>query len=389
MKLNARQVDTAKPKDKDYKLPDGNGLFLLVKSTGAKYWRYRYTFAGREKMLAIGVYPAVSLSAARDKRDDARRLVAEGKDPVAAKNRGAATRAITFKDIAHEWHEFKKPSWSDVYAEDILEAFNKDIFPAVGGLSVADIEPVQMLAALRVIEGRGATEKAAKTRRWCGEVFGYAVATGRAKYNPVSELRKAMKGHKGVSFPFLEAEELPEFLSAVDGYLGSPLPKLGVKIMMLAGLRTRELRYSKWEWVDFDNALWEIPAEFMKKGRPHLVPLSRQLISLLKELYALTGRFENMFPGRVNPNKVMSESTINRMIHLIGYKDRVVGHGFRHTFSTILNDQGFNSDWVELQIAHVDKNKVRGVYNHALYLEGRREMVQWYSDYVDQLRGVK
>lgn len=339
-------------------------------------------------MLAIGVYPAVSLSVARDKRDEARRSVAAGEDPVIVKNRGAATKATTFKEIANEWHEFKKPSWSAVYAEDILEAFEKDIYPAVGRLPVSEIEPVQMLTALRVIENRGATEKASKTRRWCGEVFGYAVATGRAKYNPVSELRKAMKGHKGVSFPFLEAEEIPEFLSAVDGYLGSPLPKLGIKIMMLAGMRTRELRYSRWDWVDFDNALWEIPAEFMKMGRPHLIPLSKQLIALLKELYALTGRFVNMFPGRVNPKGVMCENTINKMIHAIGYKGRVVGHGFRHTFSTILNDQGFNPDWVEIQIAHVDKNKIRGVYNHALYLEGRREMVQWYSDYVDQLKGV-
>lgn len=387
MKLNARQVDTAKPKDKDYKMPDGNGLFLLVKTSGAKYWRFRYTFAGREKMLAIGVYPAVSLSVARDKRDEARRSVAAGEDPVIVKNRGAATKATTFKEIANEWHEFKKPGWSAVYAEDILEAFEKDIYPAVGRLPVSEIEPVQMLTALRVIENRGATEKASKTRRWCGEVFGYAVATGRAKYNPVSELRKAMKGHKGVSFPFLEAEELPEFLSAVDSYLGSPLPKLGIKIMMLAGMRTRELRYSRWDWVDFDNALWEIPAEFMKMGRPHLIPLSKQLITLLKELYVLTGRFENMFPGRVNPTRVMCENTINKMIHAIGYKGRVVGHGFRHTFSTILNNQGFNPDWVEIQIAHVDKNKIRGVYNHALYLEGRREMVQWYSDYVDQLKG--
>ncbi|WP_336983804.1 tyrosine-type recombinase/integrase [Cedecea sp. HN178] len=388
MKLNARQVETAKPAEKDYKLPDGNGLILLVKTSGAKYWRYRYTFAGKEKMLALGVYPAVSLAAAREKRDEARRNVAAGTDPVKVKSHVAAVAAktITFKEIATEWHEFKKPRWSHGYASDILEAFNKDIFPAVGRLPVAEIEPVQMLTALRKIENRGATEKAAKTRRWCGEVFSYAVATGRAKYNPVSELNSAMTGHKGESFPFLTAEELPDFLAAVESYKGSSLPRLGLQIMMLAGLRTYELRHSKWDWVDFDNRLWEIPAEFMKMDRPHLVPLSNQLVLLLKELHGLTGRYVNMFPGRNDPSKVMSENTINRMIHVLGYKGRVVGHGFRHTFSTILNDKGFNSDWVEIQIAHVDKNNIRGVYNHALYLEGRREMMQWYADYIDQLR---
>ncbi|VEI61617.1 tyrosine-type recombinase/integrase [Serratia rubidaea] len=389
MKLNARQVETAKPKEKDYKLPDGNGLFLLVKTSGAKYWRYRYTFAGREKMLAIGVFPAVSLAAAREKRDEARRNVAAGVDPVKAKNysnEANAAKAITFREMAMEWHEFKTPRWSPGYASDILEAFNKDIFPAVGGLPVAEIEPIQMLKPLRKIENRGATEKAAKTRRWCGEVFRYAVATGRAKYNPVGELNSAMEGHEGGPHPFLTAEELPEFLAAVDKYPGSPLPRLGVQIMMLAGLRTYELRHSKWEWVDFDNALWEIPAEFMKMDRPHLVPLSSQLVALLKELHKLTGRFANMFPGRNDPSKVMSGNTINKMIHVLGYQGRVVGHGFRHTFSTILNDHGFNSDWVEMQIAHADENKIRGVYNHALYLEGRREMVQWYADYIDQLR---
>lgn len=389
MKLNARQVDTAKPRDKDYKLPDGNGLFLLVKTSGSKYWRYRYTFAGKEKMLAVGVYPTVSLAAARQKRDEARQNVAAGVDPVKAKNYGAsalAAKTITFKEISLEWHEFKKPRWSPGYASDILESFAKDIFPAVGGLPVAEIEPVQMLTALRKIEGRGATEKAAKTRRWCGEVFRYAVATGRAKYNPVGELNSAMQGHESESFPFLKAEELPAFLAAVDRYLGSPLPKLGIQIMMLAGLRTYELRHSEWGWVNFDERVWEIPAEVMKMDRPHLVPLSDQLVGLLKELFQLTGRFVHLFPGRNDPSTVMSGNTINQMIHKLGYKGKVVGHGFRHTFSTILNDQGFNADWVEIQIAHVDKNRMRGVYNHALYLEGRREMMQWYADYIDKLR---
>ncbi|MBG6242260.1 MAG: DUF4102 domain-containing protein [Candidatus Symbiopectobacterium sp. Dall1.0] len=390
MKLNARQVDTAKPGDKDYKLSDGNGLFLLVKTSGAKYWRYRYTFAGKEKMLAVGVYPAVTLAAARQKRDEARQNVAAGVDPVKAKNYGAsaaAAKTITFKEIALEWHEFKKPRWSPGYASDVLESFGKDIFPAVGHLPVAEIEPIMMLSALRKIEARGATEKAAKTRRWCGEVFRYAVATGRAKYNPVGELKSAMIVHTSARHPFLRAEELPDLLAAVEGYAGSTLSKLGLQILMLSGLRTQELRYSQWSWIDLDGEkLWSIPAEVMKMGRPHTVPLSSQLVALLRELKVLSGRYANMFPGRNDPSKVMSENTINQMIAAIGYKGRVVGHGFRHTMSTILNDQGYNPDWIELQLAHVDKNAIRGTYNHAQYLEGRREMMQWYADYIDQLR---
>ncbi|MGG2141734.1 tyrosine-type recombinase/integrase [Symbiopectobacterium sp. RP] len=390
MKLNARQIETAKPGDKDYKLPDGDGLFLLIKTSGAKYWRYRYIFAGKEKMLAIGVYPAVSLAAARRKRDEARQNVAAGIDPVKVKNYGAsaaAAKTITFKEIAIEWHEFKKNRWSPRYAADILEAFGKDIFPALGNLAVAEIEPVMMLAALRKVEAHGATEKAAKTRCWCGEVFRYAVATGRAKFNPAGELKSAMVKHKSTRHPFLRVDQLPDFLMAVDGYTGSIITRLGLQILMLSGLRTQELRYSQWDWVDLDGEkLWSIPAEVMKMSRPHIVPLSSQLIALLRELKTLSGRYRNMFPGRNDPSKVMSNNTINRMIATIGYKGRVVGHGFRHTMSTVLNDQGFNPDWIELQLAHVDKNVIRGTYNQALYLDGRREMMQWYADYIDHLR---
>lgn len=293
---------------------------------------------------------------------------------------------VTFKDISQEWHEFKKTRWSDGYQKDILEAFRKDVYPVVGNMHIAEIEPITMLEALRRIENRGATEKAGKTRRWCGEVFRYAIATGRAKYNPVVELKSAMMGHVYRRYPFLNAGELPDFLIAVDGYTGSRLAQLGLKILMLSWLRTVELRTSKWSYVDFNASVLSIPADVMKMGRPHLVPLSMQLSKLLRELHTLSGRFDNMFPGRNDPSHVMSENTINQMITTIGYKGRVVGHGFRHTMSTNLNDQGYPADWIELQLAHVDKNLIRGTYNHALYLEGRKEMLQWYADYIDELR---
>ncbi|WP_429176500.1 tyrosine-type recombinase/integrase [Kosakonia sp. 1610] len=390
MKLSARQVDTAKPYDKDYKLPDGNGLFLLVKTNGAKYWRWRYTFAGKERLLALGVYPSITLANARDRRDEAKKLLAQGVDPVRAKAANALllrTQEVTFEDIALEWYDFKKTGWGDSYTRDVMRGLENNIFPWIGKYRIDSIEPVQVLDLIRAIERRGATSLSGKVRRWCSEIFSYAVATGRAKYNPVSELHIALRPHFAKIRPHLTANELPAFLTALDGYeRHGGLSHLGLKILILSGLRTHELRHSRWAWVDFDQGLWEIPAEFMKMRRPHIVPLSRQLVELLRELHQLTGRYENMFPKRGDPTGVMDKMVIGLLIYRLGYKGRVVGHGFRHTLSTILNGQGFNPDWIELQLAHRDGNKIRGIYNHALYLDGRREMMQWYADHIDHLR---
>lgn len=385
MKLSARQVETAKPEIKDYKLPDGAGLFLLVKTNGAKYWRYRYQFAGREKMYAIGVYPDVSLADARAKRDEARLKLKEGIDPVKARQvKIVSGRENTFRRLSVEWHEFKKSRWSEGYAADILEAFNKDIYPLIGDLPVDSIEPIYALKALSAIEQRGATEKASKVRRWTSEVFKYAIATGRAKYNPVAELRSAMRGHVSSRYPFLLLHEIPDFLSALENYAGNPVTVIATKMLMLSGLRTVELRKGEWSEVDFDNKTWTIPKERMKKRKAHIVPLSDQLVALLHELQRYSGRYTCMFPGRSDPMKPMSEGTVNGLIKRVGFEGRVVGHGFRHTMSTILNEKGFSSDWIELQLAHVDKNIIRGTYNHALYLDGRREMLQWYADEIDR-----
>lgn len=385
MKLSARQVETAKPEIKDYKLPDGAGLFLLVKTNGAKYWRYRYQFAGREKMYAIGVYPDVSLADARTKRDEARLKLKEGIDPVKARQvKIVSGRENTFRRLSVEWHAFKKSRWSEGYAADILEAFNKDIYPLIGDLPVDSIEPIYALKALSAIEQRGATEKASKVRRWTSEVFKYAIATGRAKYNPVAELRSAMRGHVSSRYPFLLLHEIPDFLSALENYAGNPVTVIATKMLMLSGLRTVELRKGEWSEVDFDNKTWTIPKERMKKRKAHIVPLSDQLVALLHELQRYSGRYTCMFPGRSDPMKPMSEGTVNGLIKRVGFEGRVVGHGFRHTMSTILNEKGFSSDWIELQLAHVDKNIIRGTYNHALYLEGRREMLQWYADEIDR-----
>ncbi|EKF6106517.1 integrase arm-type DNA-binding domain-containing protein, partial [Escherichia coli] len=239
MKLNARQIDTAKPKEKAYKLADGGGLYLLVKPNGGKYWRLKYRVAGKEKLLALGVYPEVTLADARAKREDAKRGIAGGIDPMEAKREEKIARETqlnnTFKDIALEWHSSKLKKWSAGYASDILEAFNKDVFPYIGKKTIAEIKPLELLNVLRRIEGRGATEKAKKVRQRCGEVFRYAIVTGRAEYNPAPDLTSAMQGHESNHYPFLTAKELPDFFKALSSYSGSALVVMAARLLIITG----------------------------------------------------------------------------------------------------------------------------------------------------------
>ncbi|ELM5370445.1 tyrosine-type recombinase/integrase, partial [Escherichia coli] len=376
MKLNARQVDAAKPREKAYKLADGAGLYLEVVPSGSRYWRMKYRFNGKEKRMAFGVYPAVSLAQARALRDDAKKKLAEGIDPSLAKKEEKLVRDVqlnnTFQAVALEWHGTKVSRWSEGYASDIIEAFNKDIFPYIGQQPVNEIKPLVLLNVLRRIESRGATEKAKKVRQRCSEVFRYAIVTGRAEYNPAADLTSAMSGHESKHYPFLTVEELPDFFKALAGYTGSPLVVLAARLLILTGVRTGELRGAFWSEFDLEKAVWEIPAERMKMKRPHLVPLSSQALEIVQQLKVMSGQYPLVFPGRNDPRKTMSEASINQVFKRIGYTGRVTGHGFRHTMSTILHEEGFNTAWIETQLAHVDKNAIRGTYNHALYLEGRR-----------------
>lgn len=387
MKLNARQVDAAKPKEKAYKLADGAGLYLEVVPSGSRYWRMKYRFNGKEKRMAFGVYPAVSLAQARALRDEAKKKLAEGIDPSFAKKEEKLVRDVrlhnTFQAVALEWHGTKVSRWSEGYASDIIEAFNKDIFPYIGQQPVNEIKPLVLLNVLRRMESRGATEKAKKVRQRCSEVFRYAIVTGRAEYNPAADLTSAMSGHESKHYPFLTVEELPDFFKALSGYTGSPLIVLAARLLILTGVRTGELRGAFWSEFDLEKAVWEIPAERMKMKHPHLVLLSTQALEIVQQLKVMSGQYPLVFPGRNDPRKTMSEASINQVFKRIGYTGKVTGHGFRHTMSTILHEEGFNAAWIETQLAHVDKNAIRGTYNHALYLEGRKEMMQWYGDYVD------
>lgn len=378
------QIRRAKPEAKAYTLGDGQGLSLLIEPNGSKSWRFRYRYAGKPKMISLGVYPTITLANARSRRDEARKLVAEGKNPSEVRKEQKLALQTepenAFEKIAREWHQLKSVKWSAGYASDIMEALKNDIFPYVGARPVGEIKPLELLNVLRKIEKRGALEKMRKVRQRCAEVFRYAIATGRAEFNPAADLSSALEVHQSNHFPFLKADEIPNFLRALNSYTGSQLVLIATKLLMITGVRTIELRAALWSEFDLDNAIWEIPAERMKMRRSHLVPLSVQALNLLHELKSMTGNYCYVFPGRNDPNKPMSEASINQVIKRIGYGGRLTGHGFRHTMSTILHEQGFNSAWIEMQLAHVDKNSIRGAYNHAQYLEQRREMMQIYSN---------
>ena len=389
MKLNARQVDNAKGKDKPYKLADGFGLYLLVNPNGSKYWRLKYRSAGKEKLLAVGVYPDVKLADARKKRDDAKKILAAGGDPGTAKQDEKREKELavvnSFKSVALEWHSYKSAKWSEDYAASMLSCLEMDVFPYIGRLDITTLQPTDMLDMLRHMEARKVLHKLKKVRQACKQIYTFAIITGKARHNPVSDLSGALQTPKLNHFLHLTADQIPAFLSALNHYTGSLLTRNGTKLLMLTGLRTIELRTSEWADIDIEKGIWQIPAERMKMRRPHIVPLSHQVKTLLEEVYQLTGRGKYVFPGRNDAGKPMSEASINQVIKRIGYDGKATGHGFRHTLSTILHEQGYNSAWIEVQLAHVDKNSIRGIYNHAQYLDGRREMLQWYADYMDSL----
>ncbi|ATF55366.1 tyrosine-type recombinase/integrase [Morganella morganii] len=391
MTLTARQVETAKPKEKSYKLFDGGGLYLEVTAKGSRYWRMKYRFGGKEKRLAFGVFPTVTLAEAREMRNQAKKVLAAGGDPGEVKKEEKAIQKLstgnTFEAIAREWHKSKADRWSLRYRDEIIDTFEKDIFPYIGKRPIAEIKPLELLETLRRMEKRGALEKMRKVRQRCGEVYRYAIITGRAEYNPAPDLATALTPPKKQHFPFLTAEELPYFLKDLASYTGSVITKTATKIILLTAVRTQELRFARWQDIDLEKGIWEIPAEVMKMKRPHVVPLSKQVIELFNSLKPLSGHYELVFIGRNDHRKPISKESVNQVIELLGYKGRLTGHGFRHTMSTILHEKGYNSAWIETQLAHIDKNAIRGTYNHAQYLDGRREMMQWYADYMDELEG--
>ncbi|OSP28285.1 tyrosine-type recombinase/integrase [Escherichia coli] len=389
MPLTVRQIESAKPADKDYKLSDGQGLYLLIKKSGARYWNLKYRFAGKEKKLVIGVYPGISLALARQKRDEARKLIAEGKDPSyekqASKHALRESIACTFCTLAEELFTHMACRWTAGYLADQRARFENHINPMLGKRPVADIRPLEILNALRVIEKNGKLEALRKTRQLCSQIFDYAIATGRATINPASTLSSVVLHPEKQQRRMLSEEQLGAFMYQMK--VSGNFMSLVTQILVLTAVRTGELRLATWDEIDFTNALWVIPKERMKMRRPHVVPLSHQTQMLLKEIKIITAprNSELVIPGVYRDNQPRGRGCINEFLQQVGWHTFTTAHGFRHTFSTILHDHDFSSAWIELQLAHVDKNIMRGTYNHAQYLDGRREMMQWYADYIDSL----
>lgn len=387
--LTVKKIESTKPTDKPFKLSDSGGLYLYIAPSGGRSWRYDYSFNGKRKTITIGKYPFISLAEAREERDRAKNILAHGKDPILERKNTVLLadieKANTFKSIAEEWYQSKKASWSVSYAKDVNTVLDRDIIPYIGNDPIGEIKPIAMLTVLKAIESRGAYEVARKARIRCSEIFKYAIVTGRAELNPVSDLSIAMISPQSKNYPFLAVEsDMRDFMKALRSYSGNMLTRYATELLIYTVPRTIELITMEWSNVDFEERLVTISADVVKKDRIHLLPLSRQAIDILKYLKPITGNGKYVFPNRTNKNRPMSNGAILRVIARLGFVNRASGHGFRHQFSTVLNEKGFNRDWIEKQLNHEEGN-VRGIYNHAQYLDGRREMMQFYADYIDSL----
>jgi integrase len=386
--LSDAAVRNAKPKAKAYKVADGDGLFLLITPSGSKYWRLKYFFAGKEKLLALGVYPDVSLTDARERRMQARKVLAAGNDPAEVKKE--AKRLLlqkhenTFEVIAREWHQNRLAKWTPEHAKKIQKRLETHVFGRIGSRPIADITTAELLSVMRKIEEHGG-EIAHRLLQICGQVFSYAVITQRATINPAVSLRGALKPVVKNNHAYIKPNELSEYLKKLEAYDGALQTKLAMKFLLLTFVRTGELRGAAWAEIDLDKGEWRIPAERMKMRDPHIVPLSRQAIAILKELQPVTGQWKYVFPNQHKPAGHMSENTILYALYRMGYHSRATGHGFRSTASTVLNEHGFPSDVIERQLAHGERNQVRAAYNHAQYLSERRKMMQWWADYLEEV----
>lgn len=387
MKLSHTAVQNAKPKEKPYKLADGGGMYLHVQTNGSRYWRLKYRFNGKEKIFALGVYPETSLKEARERRDEARKKLAQGIDPSEAKKDEKIQASInaenSFEAIAREWHGHKSGIWTPRYAEHMIKRLEADIFPKFGHKPITSISAPELLTAIREIEKRGALELAQRALQTCGQVFMYAISSCRAERNPAADLKGALRPAVKTNYAYLQEEELPAFLKKLEVAEGSLQVKLALKFLMLTLSRTVEVRGALWSEFDFDKKEWRIPPERMKMRKPHLVPLSTQALDILEQLKHITGHYQHLFPNHFRPIKPMSENAILYAIYRMGYRGKTTGHGFRHTGSTILNEKGFRPDIIEVSLAHSDKDKIRGTYNHATYLDERRQMMQWWGDYLE------
>lgn len=391
--LSDIQVKNKKPADKDYKLSDGQGLYLLVNTTGGKLWRLDYTFSGKRRTLSFGSYPALSLADARQRRDDAKKLLANGVDPGEfKKSQKAAKQKLaenSFEIIAREWHCKYSGEWSSYHLKTIIDRLEKDIFPYIGSRPIAEIKAPELLTTLRRIESRGALDTAHRVRANCGAIFRYAVATGRAERDPTGDLKGALPpakfGHRAAP---TDPKDVAPLLRAVDGYEGSPVVRAALQMLFLTFVRPGELRAAEWKEFDLEAATWSIPGHRMKMKEPHLVPLCKKVISILKEIHPLTGHSIYVFPCHRSPLRCMSENAINAALRRMGFeKEEITGHGARAMARTMLHEiLNFEPDVIEAQLAHAVPDRLGRAYNRTQHIKKRTEMMNTWAKYLDGLK---
>lgn len=396
MALTDVAIRNAKPKDKPYKMGDALGLFLLVQPSGGRLWRLKYRVDGKEKKLGLGTYPEVSLSDARKRRDDARELVAAGKDPSREKQRDKVRAKLgadnTFAAISSEYCKKRRRDGAKAWAPATAvrsEYLLSLLTPALGAIPIAKIEPADVLGAIRKIEGKGNLESARRTLQLASAVFRYAVHTARLTSDPTRDLKGALTAPTVTHYGAItDASRVGELLRAIDGYEGQGLTKVAMQIAPHVFVRPGELRHADWSEFDLDAALWIIPAEKMKMRKAHHVPLSHQAVALFREVQAVTGPSGYVFPSIRTRTRPMSENTINAGLRRLGYaSDEMTAHGFRAMASTLLNESGkWHPDAIERALAHGDSDKVRAAYHRGAHWQERVEMAQWWSDHLDQLR---
>src|SRR6266478_3516237 len=388
MMLNDTKIRNVKGRERAFKLFDERGLFLLVTPTAGRLWRFKYRMHGREKLISLGAYPDVTLKRAREKRDAARTLIADGVDPSVQRKAERAALAESFEEVAKEWLELQRKSLAPETISILGARLNSALYPYIGSRPISAVTAQELLTALRRIEARGRHETAHRVRALAGRVFRYAVATGRAEHDVATDLKDALAPVKSRNFATVtEPARVGELLRAIDGYAGQPVTALALKLAPLVFVRPGELRAAEWSEFDLDNAEWRIPAARMKMGEQHIVPLSRQAVAVLHELQPLTQRGRYLFPSLLTRERPMSENTVNAALRRLGYgRQEQTGHGFRSMACTLLNEQGFPPDVIELQLAHAERNKVRAAYNKAQRLAERRKMMQAWADYIDGLK---
>jgi integrase len=350
----------------------------------------RYRFDAKDKTASLGKYPEVSLAEARDKCNQLRKQVANDIDPVEAKRVTKQVKKFakenSFEAVARTWYSSWASARSPRYAEYVLRRLEADVFPAIGKRPVSEIKSLELVSMMKTIEKRGALDIAKRVYQTTGQVFRYAIAHGLAERNPASDVKPSdvLASRRKKNYARIDAKELPEFLRKIEAYQGTPVTRMAMKLMNLTFVRTKELIGAKWEEFDLDIAEWRIPGERMKIGLPHIVPLSKQAIQILQVLHGVTGQSKFLFPGARDHSKFMSNNTILKALERIGYKYIMTGHGYRGLASTILHEKDFVHAHIDLQLAHKDKDQVSASYNHALYLNQRTKMMQWWADYLDQ-----